>query len=52
MIRERTGDAGDPATWRAVRESARERFADGTELLLPSIALCLRATTTRVAVNP
>jgi SAM-dependent methyltransferase len=48
-IRERTGDAGDPATWHAVGEAAHERFADGDGLLLPSTALCLRATTPRAA---
>ncbi|BCB88536.1 class I SAM-dependent methyltransferase [Phytohabitans suffuscus] len=44
-IRERTGDADDPATWHAVGAAARERFADGDGLLLPSTALCLRAAT-------
>lgn len=52
LIRERAGDADDPQIWRAVGESARERFADGTGLLLPSTALCLRAATARTAVSP
>lgn len=43
-IRERTGDADDPATWHAVAEAAHARFADGDGLLLASTALCLRAT--------
>ena len=51
LIRERTGDADDPASWRAVRDSARERFADGTGLLLPSTTLCLRAATPPAAVS-
>jgi SAM-dependent methyltransferase len=44
-IRQRTGDAADPTTWQTVRDAARERFADGTGLLLPSTALYVRAGT-------
>lgn len=45
VIEERTGDADDPQTWRAVHEAAQQRFADGSGLLLPSTTLVLHAAT-------
>lgn len=43
QIRDRCGDADDPATWEAVSAAAEQRFADGTGLLMPSAVRYVRA---------
>jgi ubiquinone/menaquinone biosynthesis C-methylase UbiE len=43
VLRSRCGSVHDPSTWEAVAQAAEEYVVDGTEVLLPSTALCFRA---------
>jgi SAM-dependent methyltransferase len=43
LIQSRRGTADDLDVWTAIGEAAEQRYADGTQLLMPSTALCLRA---------